>query len=59
MTLLARLEAAEAGSREPQPPNNARLVAELQAMSLAIRIAGLDRLPEVYRPVRAKEAKGE
>jgi len=48
--LLARLEAAEAGSREPKPLSNARLVAELQAVALAIRIAGLDQLPEVYRP---------
>lgn len=37
-------------SAPPQPLNNARLVAELQAVALAIRIAGLDRLPEVYRP---------
>lgn len=30
-------------------PNNARLVAELQAVTLGINLVGLDRLPEVMR----------
>ncbi|MDX2334576.1 hypothetical protein [Brevundimonas vesicularis] len=34
--------------REKQgQPNNARLIAELQAVTLGIHLVGLDRLPEV------------
>lgn len=39
------------GTREgracPETPSNARLVAELQALTIGIHLVGLDRLPEV------------
>lgn len=41
---------------EGQPISNARLVAELQAVALAIRIGGLDRLPEVMAYSKATTA---
>jgi hypothetical protein len=31
--------------------SNARLAAELQAVAIGIHLVGLDRLPEVMRPV--------
>jgi len=34
------------GEKQGQP-NNARLIAELQAVTLGIHLVGLDRLPEV------------
>lgn len=50
--LIARLEAAEAGT----PINNARLIAELQAVTLGIHLVGLDRLPEVMNANRPQSA---
>lgn len=37
--------------------NNARLIAELQAVAIGIRLVGLRRLPEVMRPT--PRARGE
>lgn len=37
------------GEKQGQP-NNARLIAELQAVTLGIHLFGLDRLPEVMGP---------
>ena len=35
---------------QPGPVSNARLIAELQSVAIAIRIGGLSRLPEMMRP---------
>lgn len=35
---------------EPATVSNARLIAELQAVAIGIRLVGLDRLPEVMAP---------
>lgn len=35
-----------------EPANNARLIAELQALALGIRLVGLRRLPDVMNPNR-------
>lgn len=45
------------GEKQGQP-NNARLIAELQAVTLGIHLVGLDRLPEVMTANRAR-ATGE
>ena len=39
------------GDKQGQP-NNARLIAELQAVTLGIHLVGLDRLPEVMNANR-------
>ncbi|WBT04940.1 hypothetical protein PFY01_09325 [Brevundimonas vesicularis] len=39
------------GEKQGQP-NNARLIAELQAVTLGIHLVGLDRLPEVMNANR-------
>ena len=39
------------GEKQGQP-NNARLIAELQAVTLGIHLVGLDRLPEVMNASR-------
>lgn len=50
--LIERLEAA--GEHTPSP---AEVVAELRSAAIAIRLFGLDRLPEVLnQPVRDAEA---
>ena len=36
-------------------PSNARLIAELQAVSIAVRLFGLHRLPDVMRPTPIKK----
>ena len=45
------------GEKQGQP-NNARLIAELQAVTLGIHLVGLDRLPEVMTANSAR-ATGE
>lgn len=45
------------GEKQGQP-NNARLIAELQAVTLGIHLVGLDRLPEVMNANRLS-ATGE
>ena len=45
------------GEKQDQP-NNARLIAELQAVTLGIHLVGLDRLPEVV-PANRLTATGE
>lgn len=45
------------GEKQGQP-NNARLIAELQAVTLGIHLVGLDRLPEVMNANRPS-ATGE
>lgn len=40
------------GEKQGQP-NNARLIAELQAVTLGIHLVGLDRLPEVMTANRS------
>jgi len=35
------------------PTSNARLIAELQAVTIGIHLVGLDRLPEVMRDGKA------
>jgi len=32
-----------------EPPSNARIIAELQSITIAIHLGGLDRLPEMMR----------
>ena len=45
--------------REKQgQPNNARLIAELQAVAVGIHLVGLDRLPEVMT-ANSSRATGE
>jgi|GEM_PF-1269461 len=39
-------------------PNNARLIAELQAVALTVRMFGLDRLPEVMTRDDGDQAAG-
>jgi hypothetical protein len=50
--LIARLEAAEAKT----PISNARLIAELQAVTVGIHLVGLDRLPQVMNANRPQDA---
>lgn len=45
------------GEKQGQP-NNARLIAELQAVTLGIHLVGLDQLPEVMTANRSS-ATGE
>lgn len=45
------------GEKQGQP-NNARLIAELQAVTLGINLVGLDRLPDVMTANRPS-ATGE
>ena len=45
------------GEKQGQP-NNARLIAELQAVTLGIHLVGLDRLPEVMT-ANSTRATGE
>lgn len=49
-TLIERLEAAET------PMSNAQMIAELQSITLAIHMFGLDALPSVLRAKEAEKA---
>lgn len=45
---------------DPEPAdNNARLIAELQAVALGIHLVGLDRLPEVMRRATPSKSGGK
>ena len=41
------------GVSEPLRVSDARLIAELQAVTIGIHLVGLDRLPEVMNPARS------
>lgn len=50
MTPIPNQEKGMRVLEEPAPISSARLIAELQAVTIGIHLVGLNRLPEVMKP---------